>query len=425
LKRRGALNLDPHSMANESQQNIQLNSKYFLQCLASKFDNKIDALNGFVKFLLQRCFLVAVSTPSQQSAFRVFSVMNSRGLDLQPTDIIKADIIGKIEGETNKDSYNDRWEDMEVELGRTGFNDLFTYVRMIYAKDKAKRALLEEFRTHVLNSVTSPTKLIQDVLEPYANALASIKKSNYEASANAQDINTYLRWLNRIDNSDWVPPAILFLSQQKHNPEYVLWFFKKLERLASCMHVCAKNINERIDRYTELIEGLECEHSINAPVSEVELTEGEKLLMREKLDGNVYELTARRRNYILLRLDAFMSDAAASYDHSILTIEHVLPQTVDPESEWATKWPDVDERQAWIHRIANLVPLNQRRNSKAQNYDFDRKKSEYFNGQKQVSSYVLTTQVLSTREWTPDVLSERQIALLSVMKENWELEEAT
>lgn len=418
------LDLDPHSLANESQQNIQLNSKHFLQCLTKKFEDEAEALNGFVKFLLQRCFLVAVSTPSQQSAFRVFSVMNSRGLDLQPTDIIKADIIGKVDGEENKDSYNDRWEDMEVELGRTGFNDLFTYVRMLYAKDKAKRALLEEFRTYVLSAVTSPTTLIEDVLEPYADALAIIKKSSYEASANAQDVNTHLRWLNRIDNSDWIPPAILFLSQQKHNPDYVLWFFKKLERLASCMHVCAKNINERIDRYAELIEGLEGDHSLEAPVSEVELTEAEKLSMRQALDGNVYELTARRRNHIILRLDAFMSDGAASYDHSILTIEHVLPQTVDPESEWATVWPDVDDRQAWIHRIANLVPLNQRRNSKARNYDFDRKKSEYFSGKKQVSSYVLTTQVLNTAEWTPEVLDDRQKDLLTVLVENWELGES-
>ena len=224
-------------------------------------------------------------------------------------------------------------------------------------------------------------------------------------------------------NAHWIPPAILFLSQQKHNPEYVLWFFKKLERLASCLHVCAKNINERIDRYAELIEGLEGEHSIESPVLEVDLTEDEKLSMREVLNGNIYELTARRRNYIILRLDAFMSDAAASYDHSILTIEHVLPQTVDPESEWATIWPDVEERQAWIHRIANLVPLNQRRNSKARNYDFDRKKTEYFTGKKQVSSYVLTTQVLNTPDWTPDVLGDRQKELLAVMIEHWELRE--
>jgi hypothetical protein len=417
----GLNDLDPYSLANESQQNIQINSAYFTEILTKKFGRDLAALNGFVKFLLQRCFLVTVSTPSQQSAFRVFSVMNSRGLDLQPTDIIKADIIGKIVGEADKSDYNDRWEDMEVLLGRAGFNDLFTYVRMLYAKDKAKRALLEEFRTHVLSSVPSPKILIEQVLEPYAIALETIKKSNYEASANAGDVNTYLRWLNRIDNSDWIPPAIYFLSHQKHNPDYVLWFFKKLERLAAFMHICSKNINQRIDRYTELIEGLEKPHGPAHPALEVELTEDEKLSMRQQLNGNVYELTARRRNYIMLRLDAFMSDGAASYDHSILTIEHVLPQTVDLGSDWATNWPDADERSAWVHRIANLVPLNQRRNSTARNFDFDRKKTAYFSGPKQVSSYVLTTQVLNEANWTPDILEERQEALMAVLVENWEL----
>lgn len=419
----GLFSLDLQTLGNESRQNIQLNSKHFQKRLNNKFGDDDNTLNEFVKFILQRCFLVAVSTPSQQSAFRVFSVMNSRGLDLQPTDIIKADVIGQVEGEALKNEYNDRWEDMEVELGRAGFNDLFSYTRMLYAKNKAKRALLEEFRTHVLSAVSSPTKLIEDVLEPYADALAILKKSNYEASSNAQDVNGYLKWLSRIDNSDWIPPAILFLSQHKNNPEYVLWFFKKLERLAACMHVCAKNINERIERYVELIEGLERDHSFDSPVPEVELKDSEKSSMEQVLDGNVYELTARRRNYIVLRLDAFMSDGAASYDPSILTIEHVLPQTVSPESDWEEIWPDVDSRRAWVHRIANLVPLNQRRNSQAQNFDFGRKKTAYFGGKKQVSSYVLTTQVLNSPEWTPEVLDERQKNLLSVMKENWELEE--
>ena len=86
---------DAAQLDNESQRNIRLNAKLFLDRLAEKFGNDVNALTKFGGFLVQRCFLVAVSTPSQQSAFRVFSVLNSRGLDLLPTDIIKSDIIGK------------------------------------------------------------------------------------------------------------------------------------------------------------------------------------------------------------------------------------------------------------------------------------------------------------------------------------------
>jgi hypothetical protein len=62
-----------------------------------------------------------------------------------------------------------------------------------------------------------------------------------------------------------------------------------------------------------------------------------------------------------------------------------------------------------------------RRNAKAQNFDFGKKKTAYFSGYHGVSSYVLTTQVLHTPEWTPTVLEKRQADLLNVMKDGWRL----
>ena len=124
---------------------------------------------------------------------------------------------------------------------------------------------------------------------------------------------------------------------------------------------------------------------------------------------------------MILRLDSFLADGAATYDPSVLTIEHILPQTVDPTSKWAQTWPDPEVRNEWVHRIANLVPLTQKRNSQAQNYDFDLKKKAYFGGKQGVSSYVLTTQVLHTPEWTTDVTKARQETLLDVFAERWEL----
>ncbi|BDD85992.1 hypothetical protein DPPLL_03570 [Desulfofustis limnaeus] len=72
--------LDEKSLANESQRNIRANWKLIEGRIREKFNNDSSQLKEFIQFLLQRCYLVAVSTPSQQSAFRVFAVMNSRGL---------------------------------------------------------------------------------------------------------------------------------------------------------------------------------------------------------------------------------------------------------------------------------------------------------------------------------------------------------
>ncbi|MDC5400409.1 DUF262 domain-containing HNH endonuclease family protein [Acinetobacter baumannii] len=414
------LTIEPQMLDNESQKNIQANSHLLKDKLQTAFHGDVEQLCRFGAFLVQRCFLVVVSTPSQESAFRVFSVLNNRGLDLLPSDIIKAEIIGKVTPE-RQDEFTEKWEELEVRTGRNGFNDLFGHIRMIYAQVKAKRALLEEFKEHVMNQVSTPEYLIEKILEPYAESYLIAKSQAYMSMKHAEEINYLLRWLNRIDNSDWLPVAILFLAQQKDQPEYVLWFFTKLERLAAYLHICAKNVNQRIERYAEVLSSLHHPHSLDNPPLNIELTAMEIAEMKNVLNGKIYELTARRRNYIILRLDSFLSDGAATYDPALLTIEHVLPQTVSEGSEWATLWPNIEDRKDWIHRVANLVPLTQKRNSKAQNFDFDTKKNAYFGGKRGVSSYILTTQVLKANEWSPAMVKQRQSDLLEILVDKWSL----
>lgn len=420
LKIKELLELNPAQLNNESQRNIQRNLQVILERLSAAFKGNEAKLCEFGAFLVQRCFLVAVSTPSQQSAFRVFSVLNSRGLDLLPTDIIKSDVIGGIAPD-RQDFYTEIWEELEVETGRDGFAEVFAHIRMIYAKEKARRALLEEFREKVSSKVSSAELLISKVIQPYTDAYLIAKQCQYLSTSNAAEVNGLLRWLNRIDNSDWLPSAIRFLADKAPDETYVIWFFRKLERLAAFMHVCAYDVNSRIERYAELLNGLEQQHSLKMPVSGIELTVEEKVRFRRVLESDIYLLTARRRNYLILRLDSFSTDGAASYDSSLLTIEHVLPQTVQTGSQWEQWWPSPELRAQWVHRLANLVPLNQRRNSAALNFDFDKKKTAYFGGRNGVSSFVLTTQVLSSASWEPHVVEARQTSLLELIAEKWEL----
>ena len=413
------LELDESALENESQANILRNCEHF-QIVITKTFAEPGALLDFVTFLMTRCYLVAVSTPNEASAFRVFSVMNSRGLDLQPTDIIKADMIGKLESEKDRQDYNDKWEEMEVELTRDGFKDLFTYLRMIHAKEKAKKSLLEECRSQVLPAHPDTKVFIDDVLQPYAEALEFIRSASYTATKDAETVNGYITWLNRIDNSDWIPPAMLFLKKHRNNPALLADFFKRLERLAAYIHVCCVNVNGRVDIYGKLITEIENEIALD-DMTYLHLSEDQKKAFRDELDRNVYKFKPRRRNYLLLRLDSFISDGAATYDTKVLTIEHVLPQTVSKDSEWAEWWPDDGVRENWVDRLANLVPLNKKKNSSAQNYDFRVKCDTYFKGKSDVSSFALTTQVLTENKWTPEVIEARQQMLRDVLIENWEL----
>jgi hypothetical protein len=130
----------------------------------------------------------------------------------------------------------------------------------------------------------------------------------------------------------------------------------------------------------------------------------------------------RPRTYILTKLDSILSDKLAIYEPSLITIEHILPQTVEAGSEWAIIWPNEELRDSWLHKIANLVLLTKPKNSAAQNWNFARKKRDYFSDKLGVSSSALTTTVLRESEWTPETVTKRQKMLIDTLKTYWGLQ---
>lgn len=389
--------LDPVTLDTEAKKHIRENCALLREKLKDIFLDDKQRLE-FTQFLLTRCYLVVVSTPSQESAFRIFTVMNSRGLDLLPTDIIKSTVIGNLPKEKQQE-YTEKWEGLEELTGRDGFNEVFTHTRTIFVKERQKKTLREEFEEYILKTV-SPKRLIDDYLVPYTNAYVQLKNCEFTATHHADEVNGLLFWLNKTNNSDWMPPAIKFLAEHPNDSEYVLWFIRKLERLASYLLVTAQDVNHRVDRYKWLLVEMEGrpDSTLTSPLRNIELTDWEKEHFRQTLDGEIYTMTAQRRNYIIQRLDSFMSDGGASYNQKLFTIEHVLPQHPPVHGSWPELWPDEQERMYWLNRIANLVPLTRQRNSAAQNYGFTTKKEKYFQSKGGTSSYVLTTQVINEQK---------------------------
>ncbi len=99
---------------NESQRNMLENARLYARELGKLPEARRVRM---AQFLVQRCLLVVVSTPDLSSAYRIFSVLNDRGLDLSYADILKAEIVGEIP-EVEQAEYTLRWEQIEESLGR-------------------------------------------------------------------------------------------------------------------------------------------------------------------------------------------------------------------------------------------------------------------------------------------------------------------
>ena len=408
------LKLD-NSQLSDSQKNIQTNTKYFLTELSAFSEPQ---RKRFVQYLMMSCFLVVVSTPDLDSAYRIFSVLNSRGLDLSLTDLLKSEVIGAIPA-LQQDKYTKIWEDEEEDLGREAFQELFAHIRMIYRKAKLRETALNEFRNHI-QPQKEPQKFIDDVLKPYSDALEIIKTANYQSDKEAEAINSLFRWLNQIDNFDWVPPAILYFSKNSQTPDNLRRFFTDLERLAAGLMILRADINDRVARYAKLLSTIEDNLDLYTPQSPLQFTVDEVERIVKTLDGDLY-LIKRIRQYILLRLDSALAQGEASYDYSVITVEHVLPQNPGEGSTWLKWFPIKEERIQYLHRIGNLALLSRKKNSEAQNYDFDKKKEKYFTSRKGIVPFALTSQVLQQSEWTPEVINQRQISSIQSLRAIWRL----
>ena len=127
------------SKLSDSQGKIRENARLLLERVRTL---SADEMFRLTQFIAQRCYLVVVATPDRDSAYRIFAVMNSRGLDLAPTDILKSEILGGIE-EADQLKYERKWEEVEDQLGRDPFTELFSHIRMIYRQAKPKGTLLK------------------------------------------------------------------------------------------------------------------------------------------------------------------------------------------------------------------------------------------------------------------------------------------
>jgi hypothetical protein len=99
------------------------------------------------------------------------------------------------------------------------------------------------------------------------------------------------------------------------------------------------------------------------------------------------------------------------------TIEHILPQNPDSNSNWLIKWTD-EERKKYLHDISNLVLTKD--NSRYSNFEFDRKKGIAGSGFSYSNSDIRQERKIAEYDdWTPDTCKKRREELTNWVIKNW------
>lgn len=418
---KGGTKIDENEFSlSDSQVKIKLASKIFTKKF--KFDDGTlnhQLLDEMIMYVLNNTVLVYVKTSNITSAFRLFSVLNARGMDLTTSDLLKSENLSSIV-ESDREEFQRIWETIEDELGREDLDKLIGFIRTIFVKEKAKKATFDEFDELIFKK--DPLFKGKNFIN-YLSSISDIYKEkvlnadlNYEKdSVLFFNLMTLMR--NYLKASDWIP-VFIFFYKKFPNEENLLPFLRKLERKFVLNWIRGLSPTERIvdmNRILSVIEQMDKVNDIlNNKIFDTTLVETEF----ESIINDTFFYGKKYCTYILLRLDLALSENSnvkKSYKN-VISVEHILPQTPNSNSIWAKVFTE-GERFEWTNKIGNLVLLSRKKNSSANNKSFEEKKSTYYkNG---ITDFELTKEISNYNEWNSQSIANRQNQYLKKLKTIW------
>ena len=401
---------------------------------------KPDDLKRFVIYLLNQVYLVYIKAANFDSAFRLFNVLNTRGRPLTTSDLLKSENIGAIEDKSTRLQYANIWRAIEDKLGRVELENVIAFIRTVQIKEKSKKSIYEEYRKEIfergrLKRGTEFIDYVKGIADIYTDKIleGKITLGDTGKQNEYKNIITFLRRF--VPFSDWIPPLVSFYHKFRTD-EYLLDFTLRLEKKVMIEWISGFSPTERITSLNRVIKLVEMEKEPRKVVDELLFYKGEERVtgrpprmldfsdksqiepkLIDKLDDNQFYSIygGKLAKYILLRIDMKYWDLEnfPGYPGTI-TVEHILPQTPPEDSEWIERFGE-KERMEWTNKLGNLVLLSGKKNSKAQNYDFDKKKDVYF--KEKSTPFRITHEVEDKDEWSLEELKLRHQKLLSDAKE--------
>lgn len=389
-----------------------LNTAYYFY---SKFSTlSLKDMEEFVNFIFFYTNIITIECTNQSFAIKLFQVMNDRGLDLSPSDIIKSYIIGKIPHDDidTIGKFNYCWKEIEdlskeYDYKIDDFMVCYEYFRL---KSNPKRQIIDELR---------------DIIQK-----EEIETIIYE-------LKMFNKSLKQVYTS--TNPAILSL-------RYIPWRFYVMTALSSAIYVeypCIEDLYNSLRRffYISYVAGMNLNqikqtsfNLIHAICEKVSIDEIDEMLQKsliskrtfikfyDSLDNDVYG--EKFLKPLLLSLEYYKREVLDETFYKIdnaIHLDHILPRGFESVDDW--NHIEKAEAFSYINKLGNLALLQNVKNEKALNCGFSNKISIY-KGLNKVnenetgySSFDTTIQLISDYEkygkkWSIESIKSRQNNLI-------------
>lgn len=381
--------------------------EYFLDELNME-DLTNTTLNRFIGFIRQNLIFAYVCSDTREQAFRLFTILNNRGIPLTTADILKSLNLDKISDEAQRNEYAKKWEELEQKYGER-FDRFLNFIRTMKLKEKARKNLLEEFEEKIYKKgIMTYGKESIDYFRTTSD--------NYDKlitfDINLKELDNHYKNLVTImktgfNSEDWIPPLLYFY--ERFNTQNLGKFVVLLDNKFMGDWVNRETPTKRLENMNKILKAIEIAENSNEVVENQELFEFDRERFFSEINGNIYG--QRYCKYLLLKVENYKmaSDMVFISNYKNISVEHILPQSPKAESLWRKEFTD-DEREYWTNKLANLMLITRRKNSQLSNSEFEEKKERYSKENLTIfpsNNYIY----LNTEKWSVSELEKRQVEI--------------
>ena len=352
----------------------------------------------------------------------IFESLNSTGMNLKDSDLIRNHLLMCLDSATQTNVYNNIWRPTELlfdyehqsELLDNFFRD---YLTMKLGRIPKKNEVYKEFRSYHNSNGMTIRDLCQDIYSfakhytdmHFARSADSVLKSLYD---DMKDIRMEVAYPFLLKVHDDCDAGVITIEEVR---EIVRLCVSYVLRRAVC-DIPTNSLNKT---FATMKNDIKPENYLNSVKAFFVLLDSYKEFPNDErflamfLTRDIYNMN--RCRYILSRLENWDNKAVVNFDN--LTIEHIIPQNPHLSAEWmavlGSGWSEI--QKTYLHTIGNLTLTAY--NPEMSDSSFTNKLD--MTGGFRESALRINKYVIAQSTWAEPQINERAAQLGEVAKKAW------
>lgn len=410
---------EDQSLPDEPSSHLMENYRFFQRRIAESKLSPDDIYRGINKLII-----VDVSLDrNYDNPQLIFESLNSTGLDLSQSDLIRNYILMGLEPSTQERLYNRHWYPIESKFGEEYAKqfDFFMrdYLTLKYGgKIPTLRDVYDTFKDFTTQSKMNVDDLVSDV---YKHAMIYVRFvfSQYEDDAQIRALLSDIKALKMEVAYPFLLEVFLDYENGMLSREELIEVLKIVESYVFRRAIVGIPTNSMNKTFANLSRSLKKDRYLESVKVAFRLLDSyrrfpdDEEFVLEFVLKDVYNF--RSRSYLLRKLENYNRKEPVNIDE--WTIEHIMPQNENLSVEWrkmlGDNWQDVQNR--YLHTVGNLTLTGY--NPELSDRPFHIKRD--MEGGFRDSPIRLNRGLRDLEEWNEHTIDERAWNLAELAKQVW------